>query len=106
MVHAHKLGPAPKTLGFTELACSAEVKTKSKGSGRSVRIKIFNNSNSTMLIHWLDYDGNRNLFQKITPGGTVYQDTSTLHPWLASYKNGICQALGIPIDDGVWVING
>ncbi len=99
------LGTAPKTLGFTVLACSEEIKTKSTGSGKSVRLKIFNNSNSTMLIHWLDYDGNRNLYHKIKSGGTVYQETSLLHPWLASRINGTCQAMGIPVDNGVWVIN-
>jgi hypothetical protein len=96
---------APKTLGFNELSCSSEVKTKSTGSGKSVGLKIFNNSNSTMLIHWLDYDGKRNLYHKILRGGTVFQETSLLHPWLASRINGICQAMGIPVDNGIWVIN-
>ena len=99
------LGAVPKTLGFTELSCGAEVKTKSTGSGKSVRLKIFNNSNSTMLIHWLDYDGKRNLYHEIKSGGTVSQETSLLHPWLASRTNGACQAMGIPVDDGIWVIN-
>ena len=58
-----------------------------------------------MLIHWLDYDGKRNLYHKIKSGGTVFQETSLLHPWLASRINGTCQAMGIPVDNGVWVIN-
>jgi hypothetical protein len=95
----------PKTIGFTELSCSAEVKTKSTGDGKSVRLKIFNNSNSTMLIHWLDYDGKRNLYHEIKSGGTVSQETSLLHPWVASRTNEACQAMGIPVDDGIWVIN-
>lgn len=99
------LGAAPKTLGFNELSCSSEVKTKSTGSGKSVGLEIFNNSNSTMLIHWLDYDGKRNLYHEIKSGGTVSQETSLLHPWLASRTNGACQAMGIPVDDGIWVIN-
>ena len=99
------LGFAPKTLGFNELSCSSEVKTKSTGSGKSVRLKIFNNSNSTMLIHWLDYDGKRNLYHEIKSGGAVSQETSLLHPWLASRRNGACQTMGIPVDDGIWVIN-
>jgi len=99
------LGATPKTLGFTELPCSAEVKTKSTDSKKSVKLKILNNSNSMMLIHWLDYDGKRNLYHKIKSGGTVYQETSSLHPWLASRTNGACQAMGIPVDDGIWVIN-
>ena len=99
------LGATPKTLGFTELSCSAELKTKSTGSGKSVKLKILNNSNSMMLIHWLDYDGKRILYHEIKSGGTVYQETSSLHPWLASRTNGACQAMGIPVDDGIWVIN-
>ena len=91
--------------GFNELSCSSEIKTKSTGSGKSVRLKIFNNSNSTMLIHWLDYDGKRNLYHEIKSGGTVYQETSLLHPWIASRTNGACQAMGIPVDNGIWVIN-
>ena len=104
-IYIASLGAVPKTLGFTELSCSAEVKTKSTGSRKSVRLKIFNNSNSTMLIHWLDYDGKRNLYYKIKSGETVSQETSLLHPWLASRTNGTCQAMGIPVDDGIWVIN-
>jgi hypothetical protein len=99
------LGAAPKTLGFNELSCNSEVKTKSTGSGKSVRLKIFNNSNSMMLIHWLDYDGKRNLYHEIKSGRTVSQETSLLHPWLASRTNGACQAMGIPVDNGIWVIN-
>jgi len=99
------LGVAPKTLGFNELSCGSEVITKSTGSGKSVGLKIFNNSNSTMLIHWLDYDGNRKLYHKIKSGGTVSQETSLLHPWLASSTNGTCLAMGIPVDNGIWVIN-
>ncbi|MDA8853031.1 hypothetical protein N9I71_00020 [Amylibacter sp.] len=99
------LGAVLKTLGFDELPCSSEVKTKSTDSGKSVRLKIFNNSKSTTLIYWLNYDGKRNLYHEIKSGDMVYQETSLLHPWLASSRNGTCQAMGIPVDDGIWVIN-
>ena len=99
------LGAAPKTLGFNELPCSSEVKTKSTGSGKNVRLKIFNNSNSMMLIHWLGFDGKRNLYHEVKSGSTVSQQTSLRHPWLASRTDGTCQAMGIPVDDGIWVIN-
>lgn len=97
--------PVPKTIGFTELSCSEEGKTKPENSGEEVTINIINNSSSMMQVHWLDWGGKRNIYHEIQPGDTAIQHTYRLHPWLASDSDGNCHAIGNPISDGTWVIN-
>jgi len=97
--------PVPKTIGFTELSCSEEGKTKSENSGENVTINIFNNSSSIIQVHWLDWGGKRNLYHEIQPGDTAIQQTAKMHPWLASDVSGNCVAIGNPKADGTWVIN-
>ena len=99
------LPPVPETKGFTELSCSEEGKAKSEDSGENVTINIFNNSNSMMQVHWLDWGGKRNLYHEIQPGDTAIQQTAKMHPWLASDGSGNCVAIGNPKADGTWVIN-
>jgi hypothetical protein len=59
--------------------------TKSIDSKVETSITFENRSKRTIKVHWLDFEGNRQLKRTVAPGATyASQRTFLTHPWLVT----------------------
>ena len=71
------------SLGHAEKKHPAEEKgIKSENGDVEAKIKFDNKSGKTTKVYWLDYDGNRKLYQTLKDGESYEQGTFLTHPWL------------------------
>ena len=60
---------------------------KSTNGDVDASIKFVNKSAQTVKIYWLDYDGDRKLYQTLKDGEVYSQGTFLTHPWLITDDN-------------------
>ena len=51
-------------------------------------ITFVNRSNQAVNVYWLDFGGNRKLYQTLEAGGSYTQQTYLTHPWLVADASG------------------
>ena len=50
-------------------------------------IKFVNKSGKTVKVYWLDYDGDRKLYETLKDGESYEQQTYLTHPWVITDEN-------------------
>jgi hypothetical protein len=60
---------------------------KSVNSDVEAKIKFDNKSGKTTKVYWLDFDGNRKLYQTLKDGESYEQETFLTHPWVITDEN-------------------
>lgn len=59
---------------------------KSIESNYKTRIEFKNNTDQTIKIYWIDYDGNRKIYASLKENEKFNQNTFLTHPWLITDK--------------------
>jgi von Hippel-Lindau disease tumor supressor len=71
---------------------------KSIHSETATRIRITNNSGKPVKVHWLNFDGERELYATLKEGESFENVTFLTHPWLVTDEHDA--PLGIYFPDG------
>jgi Caspase domain/VHL beta domain len=79
-----------------EYPCSAERSLKSTRADTSVNITFQNRSTNPISTYWLDYSGNRKLYQRLAGGASYTQQTFVTHPWVLVDDDGRCRKIILP----------
>jgi len=81
----------PPVVGPGELAplpASRESRLRSHGGGPSTFIDFVNSHGSTVVVHWINYEGRRQQYAVLRPGQSYRQQTYVGHPWLVADERG------------------
>jgi hypothetical protein len=73
---------------------------KSERSTEPAKIRFVNESEGSVVIQWIDFDGTLKEYGELQPGAEIVRDTFITHPWIAAYQEGSCRQLFLP-GDGV-----
>src|SRR5439155_26740972 len=61
---------------------------RSVGGSSGTRIRFVNRSPQRVQIHWINFEGKRQLYATLAFGGTYEQDTGVGHVWLVTDEGG------------------
>lgn len=79
-----------------ELPCSDAKKIHSERSDQPAKIRFVNESGSTLVIQWIDFNSALKEYAVLQPGTELTQDTFITHPWIAAYQEGSCRQFFLP----------
>ncbi len=102
--HTYTTLPALTISGLTpvtELAalpCSLEGTIKSLTADSSTYITFSNLTSQTRIVYWLDYSGNRVLYNTLPPGISYMQQSYLTDPWVVATSSGQCLGIYLPVD--------
>ena len=86
----HLAAPSAANAQVQNTRCPAEYYARSIEGSLATQIEFRNVSGYDMRIYWLDYQGNRVLFNTLRPNQTYVQNTFLTHPWVATDFYGNC----------------
>lgn len=93
---------ASKTPPVTRLECGAP--RKSLVSDTSLHLVFSNQTKGTVSIYWLDFNGERVLYNTLGPGESDRQQTYVTHPWVIVDAEGRCIEQLVPNEAGTYNI--
>ena len=70
--------------------CRLERTLRSTEGARRTAIVFRNNTCVKISIYWLDYSGNRKLYQQLLAGKSYTQRTFATHPWVVAGPDDAC----------------
>ncbi|CAH1781026.1 unnamed protein product, partial [Owenia fusiformis] len=76
-----------KEIGISSTPCKKPTGIKS-GSGQAVTLTFRNLSKMTVVLHWVDYQGNMQGNWKLASGNSIRMNTNTQHPWVVTDEAG------------------
>jgi serine/threonine protein kinase len=71
-------------------ATTAIPRVRSTAANSPTNYTITNETQDPLVMHWLDYEGQRRKWFDVPPGQTRRQDTFVTHPWLVADSSGKC----------------
>lgn len=81
--------------GLKASNCSEEGTIKS-GTGASTSVMFQNKTNADISVYWLDAQGKRQLYKKLSAGQSHTQQTFVTHPWLIANAQDKCVGIYTP----------
>ncbi len=81
-----------------ERPCADFKKLKSERSKEAAKIHFINQSEGTVIIQWVDFDGALKEYGQLEPGEELVQETFLTHPWVTAYGEGSCRQIFLPRD--------
>jgi hypothetical protein len=91
-------GSSPPAL--TALPCSLEGTASSVNSNSPVDVTFVNGTGQIVTVYWLDYSGQRVLYNTVAPGGSYVQPTFVTHPWILIGGDNTCYGIFLPLSTG------
>ena len=88
--------PAAPEQPAVELTCDQQPTLKSRESQEPAKLRFKNESEGTIVLQWIDFNGALKEFGTLEPGAETTQDTFLTHPWIAAYGEGSCRQLFLP----------
>lgn len=79
-----------------ELSCDEQPTLKSRESREPAKLRFKNESEGTIVLQWIDFNGALKEFGTLEPGAEITQETFLTHPWIAAYGEGSCRQLFLP----------
>jgi len=73
-----------------DAACQDEGKSKSLKGDTTAALTVINNSDEVVQTFWLDYNGDRVLYEQVAPHTSYVQKTWLTHPWVVASASGAC----------------
>ncbi|MBI3702089.1 MAG: hypothetical protein HY242_16805 [Afipia sp.] len=85
--------PAAPEQPAVELTCDQQPTLRSRESKEAAKIRFKNDSEGTIVLQWIDFNGTLKEFGTIEPGAEKVFDTFLTHPWIAAYGEGSCRQI-------------
>lgn len=79
-------------------ACETESELRSGNSNVETFIRFKNESDQTVEVYWIDYNGKRKKYYDLEPGITEAGGTYVSHPWVIVNKKNECLGIYHPSD--------
>ncbi|QLQ38939.1 hypothetical protein [Micromonospora robiginosa] len=76
--------PAPRPGELTPLPASRESTLRSRSGGPETFVDFVNARSAPVVVHWLDYGGQRQRYAVLQPGQAYRQQTFLGHPWVVT----------------------
>lgn len=83
------LSSAPASLLAQSIECGSEPSLRSY-NGQPTTLSFRNATSDTVQIHWINYQGGRQPYQKVGPGQSYHVQTYATHPWVIADEAGRC----------------
>lgn len=99
--------PSPAPPGssvLTPLPCSQEPSLRSLEAITLSSIEFVNNRSESVRIHWLDYQGRRQLWLTLNAGQSLVQGAYVTHPWVVANTTDRCLGIYLPAQQGARAI--
>ena len=91
------VAPAAALNSARELSCGDASKLRSQEAKAAAKIRFVNESEATLVIQWIGYQGGLEEFGVLQPGADMVLDTFLTHPWIAAYEEGSCRQAFLPV---------
>jgi hypothetical protein len=88
--------PTPPPRQLTALPCADEGRLRSVDGVAEGAIQFVNASGARREVYWLDYNGNRQFYQRLESGQSYLQPTYVTHPWVITDGTPGCVAIFLP----------
>ncbi|WP_439543610.1 hypothetical protein [Hyphomicrobium sp.] len=88
--------PAAAVNSARELSCSDAAKLRSQEAKQAAKIRFVNESEATLVIQWVGYQGGLEEYGVLQPGADMVLDTFLTHPWITAYEEGSCRQAFLP----------
>ena len=85
------------TGAYAQSGCEDEKGVKSADSDTATEVTFQNQSDVTIKVYWLDYEGKRQYYADVKPGKSYTQDTYMTHPWVVTNVKGACVMMFRPL---------
>ncbi len=106
-VTAARTKVAALSSSLPRLACSLEPTLHSITGDVSTSIQFMNQTSGPVTVYWLNYQGERVIYNTLLAGQSYDQQTFLTHPWVVTDANGVCLGIWLPsASPGVAVIGG
>lgn len=79
-----------------EQVCEGREGLKSHSSREPAKLRFINESGTTLVLQWVDYNGALKEYGTLAPGAEITQDTYITHPWITAYQEGSCRQIFLP----------
>ncbi|TWG22203.1 von Hippel-Lindau disease tumor suppressor protein [Micromonospora palomenae] len=89
----------PRSDELPPLPPSREPSLRSSGGGAETFVDFVNRRDSEVVVHWLDYDGQRRRYAVLEPGRSYRQQTYLGHPWVVTDAGGHGLVCFLPAPD-------
>ncbi|WP_446212346.1 VHL beta domain-containing protein [Micromonospora sp. IBSANI012] len=89
----------PRSDELPPLPPSREPSLRSSGGGAETFVDFVNRRDSEVVVHWLDYDGQRRRYAVLDPGRSYRQQTYLGHPWVVTDAGGRGLVCFLPAPD-------
>lgn len=83
--------------------CASEGSLRTKETGDQISMQFENLTSSPRKVYWLNFDGNRTLYQTLGPGVNWEVSTYAEHLWVVTDSAERCQGIYFGEQDGVRV---
>jgi hypothetical protein len=83
--HAAKIGPDDLLKGCINLG-----NMRSADSNQPIRLSFFNKTKNNIKIYWIDYQGDKKLYETLAPDQNLVEPTYATHPWLITDSFNNC----------------
>jgi hypothetical protein len=90
--------PAQAEQAAYENRCSARDGLRSRESRQPARIRFINQTQSTLVLQWIDFNGQLKEYGEIRPGAETVQETYITHPWVVAWQEGSCRQIFLPAE--------
>ncbi len=92
--------PNANAVELEPLTCSSEDTLVSREGGQATTIVFNNQTSEPQYVYWVDYTGQRVLYDTLPPGGSSTSQTYAGHVWVITDANGQClsiyEAIAVP----------
>ena len=76
--------------------CQGEAGLRAERSRLPVPLVFRNSGTAPMAVFWINFDGRRQFYAKVAPGGVYRVDSFADHPWVVTDTADNCLALLTP----------
>lgn len=87
-----------KKLVLSANSCSIESSVRSINSDFPTSVEFINNTSATVRIYWIDFTGQRILYNSLPAGQSYVQLTFVTHPWVMTDTSDSCLAIYFPVN--------
>ncbi|MGH9941725.1 MAG: tetratricopeptide repeat protein [Pyrinomonadaceae bacterium] len=77
----------------TDSSCNREGSSRSAQTTQAAKLTLTNQTNETLTVYWLDFEGKRQKWFDLSAGQAFEQSTFVGHLWLVAKPNGQCLAI-------------
>jgi hypothetical protein len=85
--------PVQSAAAPVEATCDNESQLRSATGGTEAMLQVANKTAAPVVVHWINFEGARERWFEVKPGGTRNQRTPPGYRWVVAKPDGACLAV-------------